>query len=187
MKHYAMIRDGIFVGFGCNELIPIHSDDIELTEQEHKEALKALGQSKEPYIENNVLLFKKIKNAVKEKELAAVAIDNTAGQARARFATDSPFIEPEYELSYKEAVVFIETGYQGECPETVKAHAEAYSVSDQVAADKIKLMGDQWYNVIRAVRKIRLAGKQAVETATDDADFMAVSQPFIDQLNALQP
>lgn len=118
---------------------------------------------------------------------ACQVIDTAAGTARARYATDTPFIEPEYELSYTEAVAYINAGYTGQCPDTVKSHAEAYNVTNKTAADEIKAMGDTWHNVLRAVRKIRLAGKQAVETATDDADFMALAQPYIDQLEALQP
>ncbi|WP_422134958.1 hypothetical protein [Endozoicomonas sp. ALD040] len=125
--------------------------------------------------------------AAERRQAATAAIDTAAGQARARFATDTPFIEPEYELSYSDAVAFIATGYTGQCPDTVKSHAEAFSVTNQQAADEIKRMGDQWNNVLRAVRKIRLTGKQAVETAADDADFNAVAQPFIDQLEALKP
>lgn len=125
--------------------------------------------------------------APERRQAAALSIDTAAGQARARYATDTPFIEPEYELSYSEAVAYIATDYTGECPETVKAHADAYNVTNQQAADEIKTMGDQWNDVLRSVRKIRLAGKQAVETATDDADFNTVAQPFIDQLNGMKP
>ncbi|MGI9278201.1 MAG: hypothetical protein ACR2PX_01015 [Endozoicomonas sp.] len=188
MQFFVLHENNRLLGFSNSAQGTIPADAILLSAEEHQNALIALSKGEEPYLDNGQLLFKsKIIPATERRLTACITIDNTAGQARARFATDSPFIEPEYELSYKEAVAFIEANYQGECPETVKAHAEAYSVTDQAAADEIKLMGDQWYNVLRAVRRIRLAGKRAVETAADDADFMAVAQPFIDQLNALQP
>ena len=118
---------------------------------------------------------------------ACTAIDTAAGAARTRFATNSAFIETEYQRAYDTATAWINSGYQGEAPAPVKSDAEAYGRTDQEAAQFIKATGDGWFTVLDQIRDIRLKGKQTVETTPDDADFMAIAQPFIEQLEALKP
>ena len=118
---------------------------------------------------------------------ACTAIDTAAGAARTRFATNSAFIETEYQRAYDTATAWINSGYQNEAPAPVKSDADAYGRTEQEAAQYIKATGDYWFSKLDAVRDIRLKGKQAVETAPDDADFMAIAQPFIEQLEALKP
>ena len=126
--------------------------------------------------------------SVKQKRLSICrSIDATAGAARTRFATNSAFIESEYQRAYTLAVEWINSGYQGEAPTPVRSDAEAFGRTDQEAAQYIKATGDYWFSKLDEIRDIRLKGKQAVEQAGDDADFMAVAQPFIDQLEALKP
>ena len=121
------------------------------------------------------------------RQSACAAIDHAAGNARSHFATNSAFIESEYQRAYDTAVAWINSGYQGEAPAPVKSDAEAYGRTEQEAARFIKATGDYWFNTLDNIRDIRLKGKQAVETAPDDADFMAIAQPFVEQLEGLWP
>lgn len=114
-------------------------------------------------------------------------IDNAAGQARARFATNSQFIESEYQRAYATAVEYINAGYTGNVPAPVQSHADAFGETLQAAADNIKATGDTWNQALDNIRDIRLKGKQAIENAPDDGDFEALAQPFIDQLEAVKP
>ena len=118
---------------------------------------------------------------------ACTAIDTAAGAARTRFSTNSAFIETEYQRAYDTAVAWINSGYQGEAPAPVKSDAEAFGRNELDSAHYIKTTGDYWFSKLDAVRDIRLKGKQAVEQSPDDADFMSVAQPFIEQLEALKP
>ena len=118
---------------------------------------------------------------------ACTTIDTAAGAARTRFATNSAFIETEYQRAYDTAVAWINSGYQGEAPAPVRSDAEAFNRTEQEAAQFIKATGDGWFAVLDQIRDSRLKGKQAVEQSPDDADFMAVAQPFIEQLEALRP
>ena len=126
-------------------------------------------------------------NIDSEKLLACEKIDVTAGAARTRFATNSAFIETEYQRAYDTAVAWINSGYQGDAPAPVKSDAEAFGRTEQEAAQFIKATGDGWFTVLDQIRDSRLKGKQAVEQSPDDADFMAVALPFIEQLEALKP
>ena len=123
----------------------------------------------------------------KRRIAACTTIDTAAGAARTRFATNSAFIESEYLRAYETSVEWINLNYQGEAPAPVRSDAEAFGRTDQEAAKQIKATGDHWFGKLDTIRDIRLKGKQAVEQAADDADFMAVAQPFIDQLEALKP
>ena len=110
-----------------------------------------------------------------------------AGEARNRIVSDSSLIEVEYQRTYTAAVAFIVSNYTGEAPQPVKSHAEAYNVSESDAADAIKRIGDDWYKTIDIIRDLRLKGKKATENAGEEADYRAIAQPFIDQLNSITP
>ncbi|MCW7552599.1 hypothetical protein NX722_08035 [Endozoicomonas gorgoniicola] len=125
--------------------------------------------------------------AATRRQSACAAIDHAAGNARSHFATSSAFIESEYQRAYDTAVAWINSGYQGDAPKPVKSDAEAYGRNEQEAAQYIKATGDYWFAALDDIRDIRLKGKQAVKASPDDADFMAIAQPFIDRLEALQP
>lgn len=122
----------------------------------------------------------------KRCSLACAALDTSAGTARASFATNSAFIESEYQRTYQLAVNWIDSGYQGEAPKPVKSHAEAYNVPEQQAAEEIKHTGDLWLYALDEIRDIRLKGKQHIMSLGEDADHMAEAQQFIDQLKALE-
>lgn len=130
------------------------------------------------------IAFDKEKKIIKE---ICAEIDKEAGAARVRFATESPFIEVEYTLAYQDAVRWIDSGYAGDCPESIKSDAEADGRTEKEAALTVKAMGDAWYGVIKKVRDLRLKGKRAVENAPKDADRNQIAAGFISQLKALHP
>ena len=121
------------------------------------------------------------------KLTACQAIDTAAGEARKRIITDSALIDVEYTRTYNLAVEFINNNYTGEAPKPVKSHAESYEVTEQEAANVIKAIGENWFATLDLIRDIRLKGKKTVERSADDSDFDAIAQPFIDQLNNIQP
>ena len=125
--------------------------------------------------------------AANRRQSACAAIDHAAGNARGHFATSSAFIESEYQRAYDTATAWINSGYQGEAPRPVKSDAEAYKRTEQEAAQFIKETGGRWFKALDDIRDLRLKGKQAVKAGPDAADFMAIAQPFIDQLEGLWP
>lgn len=65
--------------------------------------------------------------------------------------------------------------------------ATASGITAEEAAVSIEQTAAAWETVLLTIRKLRLDGKVAVDNAADDADFTAIAQPYIDQLNAMQP
>ena len=122
-----------------------------------------------------------------QKTNCCAVIDRTAGQARKRIVSNSDLIEFEYEHTYQAAKHYISNNYQGDCPSSIKSHAEAFNTTEKEAADTIKATGDNWYKTLDKIRDIRLKGKKAIENAPDDSDFEALAQSYIDQLNAIAP
>ena len=171
----------------------VHSDIPDDAIEIKKELYLALleGQASGKLIDSdqhgNPLLVEPPISPATRRLTACTAIDSAAGAARTRFATNSAFIETEYQRAYDTATAWINSGYQNEAPAPVKSDADAYGRTEQEAAQYIKATGDYWFSKLDAVRDIRLKGKQAVETTPDDADFMAIAQPFIEQLEALKP
>ncbi|AMO55625.1 hypothetical protein EZMO1_1454 [Endozoicomonas montiporae CL-33] len=165
-------------------------DVVKITHEEYQSLLE--GQSSGKRIEASetgrpILSQQKVASVADRRLSTCTAIDNAAGAARTRFATNSAFIETEYQRAYDTAVQWINSGYQGEAPKPVKSDAEAFGRTEQDAAQTIKATGDYWFSQLDEIRNIRLKGKQAVENAPDDADFMAIAQPFVEQLEALNP
>ncbi len=165
------------------------ADCIVITAEKHRELLKgqAEGMAITPDNDGFPVLKVQILPPIQRCQLACQAIDTAAGEARNRIVSDSSLIEVEYQRTYDQATLFINNNYTGAVPQAVKSHAEAYGVSDQVAAETIKQIGDNWYTTLDIIRDLRLKGKQATENAGEEADYMTIAQPFIDQLNSINP
>ncbi|MCW7553646.1 hypothetical protein NX722_13615 [Endozoicomonas gorgoniicola] len=118
---------------------------------------------------------------------ACAAIDHAAGNARTHFATDFPFVDEEYNLTYADACAWIDSGFQGTAPDSVLADPLSEKESPQAAAESIKAQGKAWIDILMVIRKLRLNGKEAVKDAPDDADFMAIAQPVVERLEGLWP
>ena len=171
----------------------VHSDIPDDAIEIKKELYLALleGQASGKLIDSdqhgNPLLVEPPISPATRRLSACTAIDSAAGAARTRFASDSAFIETEYQRAYDTATAWINSGYQGEVPAPVKSDAEAFGRNELDSAHYIKTTGDYWFSKLDEIRDIRLKGKQAVEQSPDEADFMSVAQPFIEQLEALKP
>lgn len=176
-----------FYNSDIHSVIPVDAVEVRNSDYEKLMAGQSAGQKIQPDSSGIPVLVTISRSISEQKGFACTAIDTAAGAARTQFATSSAFIESEYQRSYDTAVAWINSGYQGEAPKPVKSDAEAFGRTDQEAAQYIKSTGDYWFSKLDEIRDIRLKGKQAVETAPDDADFNSVAQPFIDQLEALKP
>lgn len=116
-------------------------------------------------------------------------IDNAAGRARSRFITTVPGQEGTYQLKVNEALDYISAGSPADTSLYVMLTAEAEGRNIPVSdlANEVLLVRDQWVLIAAQIEKLRMSGKIAVANAADGSDLNAVAQPFIDQLNLIQP
>ena len=123
-----------------------------------------------------------------KRALARATIDRAAGRARARFVSTGQLIEEEYREAEKAVQEWRATGSPADqVPEEISAWIDAANMTAEDAATDIEQTALAWKQVLTQIRTIRLTGKAAIDNATDDAEFMAVAQPYIDQLSALGP
>lgn len=122
--------------------------------------------------------------ASERRSVAFNAIDTAADAARARDQSVGQLLDIEYQQVVEAHGRWYADGYDAaKCPEEIEAWASAEGVTPLQAAHEIAEAAAHREAVIRQVRSIRLAGKAAIRAAADDADFSAVAEPFIDQLN----
>lgn len=122
------------------------------------------------------------------KNTAKMAIDNTAGTARAAFPSTGALVDAEYYRAEAEARAFTAAGYPaGAVPASVQSWATVKEWTAQQAADDIIAQADAWYGVLDLIRAARLAGKAAVDTAADNAAVDAARNAAIAQLDAIRP
>lgn len=116
-------------------------------------------------------------------------IDIAADLARRRFVSPGDLIEKEYEVALQQAKDWLAAGMPDPVPSAVQSGVAASNstLTAEQAARQIVDMAAAWEGVLMATREIRLTGKAAVNAAADDADFDAVAQPFLDQLEAIRP
>ncbi|MEC9040068.1 hypothetical protein [Marinobacter sp. bablab_jr008] len=119
---------------------------------------------------------------------AIVSIDTAAGNARSRYVSAGQLVEQEYRLALQQVEMWRQEGSPSEnVPPAVKDWAEAEGISFEIAAASIEQTAADWEQVLITIRRIRLAGKASVKSAPDGSDFSGIAQPFIDQLNAMEP
>ena len=119
---------------------------------------------------------------------AKVAIDTAAGSARARYVSAGELVEQEYLQAKRSVEEWRAAGSPaGSVPEDIMVWADASGMSAEQAAQEIEATAAGWAQVITAIRQIRLTGKAAIDAAADAADYTATAQPYIDQLDAMQP
>lgn len=113
-------------------------------------------------------------------------IDVAAGSARAAFIADGALVEQEYALAESEVIAWRDAGSPSEqVPQSISAWATATGMTDEQAAQGIESAAQSMRSVLLSIRTIRLAGKAAVDNASDN--FADVAQPFIDQLDQIRP
>lgn len=115
------------------------------------------------------------------------AIDMAAGEARQAFVSPGALVDQEYRDAQAQAQAYMDAGYTGTVPPMVQSWADASCMTAQQAADDMLSTALQWTQAMQSIRAVRLAGKAAVDAAPAGADYMAVAQPYIDQLAAIRP
>lgn len=169
-------------------------DVVEITDEHHLSLLA--GQSTEKMIGADangqpILVDRPFPVITDRRDAAKTEIDAAAGDARQRFVSTGTLIDMEYKLAQEQTKAWRDAGSPAEdVPDAITSWAAAAGMTDEQAAADIEATATAWEQVLIAVRQIRLAGKAAVDAATDQgtADDMAtIAQPFIDQLDALAP
>lgn len=122
------------------------------------------------------------------KSEAMELINQAAGEARLRYATDIPFQTEAYKIKYEDCAAFKLAGYPEQDIEQYKyVHARAvrFGVAGQVAADEIIAIRSFWDNKMFVIENTRDAGNEAVAACTDWTQCKAVAQEFIETLEAV--
>ncbi|WP_342632123.1 hypothetical protein [Marinobacter alkaliphilus] len=134
-------------------------------------------------------LFEQPPEPVQQRRLEAkTTIDQMAGRARLRFVSAGQLIEEEYREAEKAVQEWRTAGSPtAQVPEEISAWIDAANMTAEEAATDIEQTAVAWKQVLTQIRTIRLTGKAAIDNAADDADFMAIAQPYIDQLDAMGP
>ena len=115
------------------------------------------------------------------------AIDQAAGQARARHITTSPGQESTYIAKGQEAERYIADGAPADTAPYVMLTAEAGALGITVAdlADQVIATRAAWLQLAGAVEAARLGGKAAVEGAETIAAAEAAAAAAIEALDAI--
>lgn len=115
-------------------------------------------------------------------------INQAAGEARLRYATDIPFQTEAYKIKYEDCAAFKLAGYPEQDIELYKyvnARAARFGVTGQVAADEIIAIRSFWDNKMFVIENTRDAGNEAVAACTDWTQCKAAAQGFIETLEAV--
>lgn len=96
-------------------------------------------------------------------------IDAVADQVRRKLAGD-PLRVAEYDRAAQEANAYQAAGYSGEVPASVLSWAQAKAWSPQAAAEDILRAAHQWEVALYGLRDQRLKTKEAIRSATDEAN-----------------
>lgn len=185
-----------FGGFFASEMLKdgFPDDSIEISEEEHQALLT--GQTEGQIIVADtsgrpILADPPIPAVMDRRSVAKRGIDTEAGNARSRFVSAGQLVAEEYMQAESAANQWTDAGRPSdEVPADVQVWADAAGMTPDQAANDILATAQNWRGVITTIRQIRLAGKAAVDAATDlgTADDMATAaQPYIDQLEALKP
>lgn len=111
-------------------------------------------------------------------------LDTTADRVRAADRSVGQYLDAEYQI-VAEALVAYRNDPDGEVPEAVQSYADAEGLSVTAAAEQIAEAAARAVELLQSVRRIRLAGKAAIRDASDEADFLEVARPYIDQLESV--
>jgi len=126
--------------------------------------------------------------AAERRATAKTSIDTAAGAARARYVSAGQLVAEEYRLALEQTEQWRAAGNPADSvPAAISDWAITAGITDEEAAIDIERTAAAWEQVLLAIRQQRLAGKVAVDSAADDADFAVVAQPYIDQLNKMKP
>jgi hypothetical protein len=121
-----------------------------------------------------------------QREQAKSDIDVTAGNVRSYFAA-YPLIDEEYSRAYGVAKEWLaEADPKPIAPLAVSSWADASGLTNTEAAESIITSGEQYNQVLDAVRAIRLGGKAAVDVC-EGSTINETKQVYLDQLMSFIP
>lgn len=124
-----------------------------------------------------------------EKEMAFDAIDNAAGEARARYITVSPGQSETYTAKAENAAAYIAAGYPMPCGATtypwIAAEAAATGVTPTELADTIASRAGAWASLGAAIEAARMGAKSSVSLQTTNANVIQAKIAGLAALAAL--
>ena len=91
----------------------------------------------------------------------------------------------EYQVAESDALAFKAAGYAGPVPASVSVWATAKGWTAQQAADDILAAAQLWRQALIGLRQARLAGKEGVRQAADDAAASAAHQQSVLTIKAI--
>lgn len=172
----------------------IPEDAVEITIEEHQTLLDAQSTGKIITADADghpTAVDPALPSLADRKARAKRMIDRAAGDARARFVSSGQLIEEEYKQAYQATIIWRSEGSPTTAvPEDIQLWSEVSGLTVEEAAVDIETTAALWQQILTDIRGIRLAGKAAVDAATDEEktdDMENVAQTFIDQLAALTP
>jgi hypothetical protein len=186
---YSQATGGFYLLEMHSEEIP--ADAVEISAEEHSFLIEGQSKGKQIQPDENgypILVDPPPIPVVERRATAKRAVDTAAGNARARYVSAGQLIEEEYRLALQQTLQWRTAGSPAESvPQAIQNWATAAGITAEEAATSIEQTAAAWETVLLTIRKLRLDGKVALDNAADDADFTAIAQPYIDQLNAMQP
>ncbi|MCB0055520.1 MAG: hypothetical protein KDE45_00780, partial [Caldilineaceae bacterium] len=119
---------------------------------------------------------------------AADQIDAAAGRARARYLTTVPGQEATYTAKYAQAQAYIAAGYPASTTPYPWIAQEALrtGLTIKQTADRIKITGDVWANVVGpAIEGLRIGGKDSLPALLTIADVLTHCRSVIAALDGI--
>lgn len=196
--HYSQSTNAFYPGDFRQDYVDAGTwpaDAIEVTDSEYKkygQGTPPAGMQRGADSDGRPTWVPKPVAAIEDRRTAAKnTIDTEAGNARTRFVSAGQLVAEEYLQAENAAQQWTDSGRPAsQVPDDVQVWADASGMTPDQAADNILATAANWRTLITTIRQIRLSGKAAVDSATDQDtadDMMQVAQPFIDQLRALKP
>lgn len=102
---------------------------------------------------------------------AANAIDNAAGEARAKYITIAPGQEGTYLMKAQRAREFVAAEYQGPVPILIQSEVDATGTTAQQACADILAQEVAWEYKAGQIETARRVGKERVKVATTSAEI----------------
>lgn len=170
------------------------SDVVEITDQQHADLMAGQSSGKRITPDGRgrpVLTDPPLTPTADRRANAKRAIDQEAGNARARFVSAGQFQAEEYLQAEQSARAWVDAGRpEGSVPGDVQAWADVSGMTASESADDILATAQSWRATITTIRQIRLAGKAAVDAAEDQGsagDMASVAAPYVQQLKDIKP
>lgn len=172
----------------------IPEDAVEITDEEYKSLISGQALGKQITADEDglpVLIDQPLPSITQRREIAKLSIDTAAGNARQRYVSVGNLIGLEYQQAETATKEWRAAGSPPDAvPDDIQCWADAANMTAEQAATDIEQTATNWRQLLTTIRQIRLMAKAAVDAATDLGaadDMTTIAQPYIDQLEAMQP